>query len=452
MNNELGVRDGRIWGRPNVNLTPDVLAELGAVLGTVIGEGSLVVTARDYYPPSRMLKRAFSSGLMSTGITVIDFHGATTPELAFAIKRFGAKCGIQFTVSPYGEDTINVKFIDSNTAVFSRDKINNILELHRRRRIVRSLPYRIGWVSYAEYIHDIYVASVSGYLDTSVIRNFHPQVVVDHNFGPSDIIIPELYSNMGVDLISINAHRPPPRRGVRHLPPLKSLKRLSDITLASDSLMGVALCSDATRTLFIDEQGKIIDPDTITAIFLRGLPDGSTIVVSPFVSERVDIYASKRRIRVYRTRSITSDIPRYIRRLRAVFGYSGRCEYIFPQFSYTPDANLAIGKMLEILGYLDVKLSHLVSEIPKLPVYEEKIKIEEKYLQRVIDNLFEADEKSVSTINGIKKIVNNQVVYVKVLDNLDGLKVGVEKPTNASIDAVKRVTEEIERVLENIVR
>ena len=50
----LPVKKGRICGTANIQLTPENMAELGAALGTLLGEGSLVVTARDYYPPSRM--------------------------------------------------------------------------------------------------------------------------------------------------------------------------------------------------------------------------------------------------------------------------------------------------------------------------------------------------------------------------------------------------------------
>ncbi|RLE91129.1 MAG: phosphoglucomutase, partial [Thermoprotei archaeon] len=93
--------DGRIGGGVNRELTPEVSSELGSALGTMLGERVLVVAAREYYPPSRMLKRAFSAGLMSTGVTVVDFHAATFPELAFAVKKFGAKAGVHFAVSPF---------------------------------------------------------------------------------------------------------------------------------------------------------------------------------------------------------------------------------------------------------------------------------------------------------------------------------------------------------------
>ncbi|MEM3944310.1 MAG: hypothetical protein QXJ59_09520, partial [Thermofilaceae archaeon] len=64
MSLELEWDEGQIFGIANQTLTPDIAASLGGALGTMLGEGALVVTARDNYPPSRMLKRAFSAGLM----------------------------------------------------------------------------------------------------------------------------------------------------------------------------------------------------------------------------------------------------------------------------------------------------------------------------------------------------------------------------------------------------
>jgi len=142
--------EGQVVGTINAALTPDAAASLGGAFGTMLGEGALVVTARDNYPPSRMLKRAFSAGLMSVGVSVMDFHAATTPELVFAIKRLGAKAGIQFTVASLDRDSVAIRFFDSQGFALSAERIEELVEWARAGRVVRSLPSAIGWGTYAE--------------------------------------------------------------------------------------------------------------------------------------------------------------------------------------------------------------------------------------------------------------------------------------------------------------
>ncbi|MFW9916983.1 MAG: phosphoglucomutase, partial [Candidatus Thorarchaeota archaeon] len=84
----------RIVGIANQGLTPEKASTLGAALGTHLGPDSVVVTCRDFRSDSRMVKRAFASGLMSTGIDVLDLHATSLPILQFALKRFGASAGV----------------------------------------------------------------------------------------------------------------------------------------------------------------------------------------------------------------------------------------------------------------------------------------------------------------------------------------------------------------------
>ena len=163
------VKAGRIAGYPNLELTPEDAARLGTALGTLIGDKSIVVVARDYYPPSRMLKRSFTSGLMSTGATVMDFHAATTPELVYAIKRFGAKAGVQFTISSFSENNVTIKIFNHRGIEYSEKDIKKLVEIAEQGNFRRATPSRIGWINYAEYIHEIYSAAATRIIDSDLV-------------------------------------------------------------------------------------------------------------------------------------------------------------------------------------------------------------------------------------------------------------------------------------------
>ena len=96
------VYHGRIRVKANINMIPETLCLFGAATGTYIGgKGNVIVTGRDYRRDSRMLKRAFSGGLLSVGIDVMDLHAAPAPVVQFAVRRFGAQAGILFSCGHY---------------------------------------------------------------------------------------------------------------------------------------------------------------------------------------------------------------------------------------------------------------------------------------------------------------------------------------------------------------
>jgi len=446
----LPVEKGRICGTANIQLTPENMAELGAALGTLLGEGALVVTARDYYPPSRMLKRAFSAGLMSVGITVMDFHGATLPELAFSIKRFGAKAGIQFTVSPYRENDVNLKILDSTGAEFTTERLNELIQLYETKHIIRTIPKRIGWVSYAEYIHDIYVASLTSFLDINPIFSFSPKVVVDTNFGPSSEVLPDFLSEIGVNHITLNSHKPPIHKSVSHLPPIESLFTLSKIVIAAEANLGAAFSADASRIVLIDDRGKVLSPDETAAILVSFLPENSRISISYTMSSLVDKVAEQRKIKVSRVKGLIGDVSRHLKRIRAIFGAIDSGEFIFPQFSIAPDALLTLGKIIESLSLLEVNLSKVRNELPEINKYSIEVDLGEVSPSMFIEYVVNNFENIILTVTGVKIVLDDTWVYIDFIPERNKFRLTVEEPTSHKINLVKKLADNIRKDLETL--
>ncbi len=441
------IKDDRISGGANSALTPEVAAELGAALGTLLGEGTLVVTARDYYPPSRMLKRSFSAGLMSTGVTVVDFHAATFPELAFAVKKFGAKAGVHFTVSLKGSDEVTIKLLDYLGIEFSHERLSNLLRLFKTKHIVRTLPERIGWVTYAEYIHEIYVASLTSYLDSASIAERRPSVVADLHFGPSADVIPDMFSELGVDAVTLNAHKPPAKKGIRHTPTPFSLLRLGRMVKAAAADLGVAFCVDASRAVFTDDKGRVLTPDETVALFMLTLPENTTVVTTISASKIIDKVAEQRKLRVIRVRGHPGDISRQIRRARAAYGGSDTGEHVFPTFSLAPDGLLALGKMLEVITSTERRLSSIIDELPRVPKHREEVDVPPGIsLVKVLDIVTDAIHPSRVTVTGVKAVVNKVPIYVEPVPYKRALALEVEEPDREKLEVLRKVRDHLEEV------
>ncbi len=442
--------NNRIYGTANAQFTPENSAELGAVLGTLVGEGALVTAARDYYPPSRMLKRAFTAGLMSTGASVIDFHAATLPEVSFAVKRFGAKAGVHFSVAPYGDNVIQVKILDTAGVEISSERLEDILSMFESHHAVRAVPTRIGWVTYAEYIHDIYVSSASGFVDSSPIMVKEPLVLVDMNFGPASEVLPNLLSSIGARFIAVNSSRPPPNLVPRQLPSLKALNTLSELCKATGATFAVALSSDASQAYFIDDKGRYVDPDRFLALMALMLPQGSRLAITDSASRIVDAVAEKNKLSLVRVKGIAGDIARGVRRLRANLGATDSGEVIFPQFSLAPDGMLLIAKLLEMLSTEEVRLSTAIEALPEPQLYTLEIDADASVGLKVLDSLFLEHTEVAVAPGAIKYRLSD--LWVKVSLGMDGSKIYVsaEATSKASIEILKKEFERISELAESL--
>ena len=90
-------KNGRIIGRANYIFTPEISSVIGSIHGSLFNENETIVIGRDYHNDSRMLKRGYTSGVMGTGVNILNLSDCTYPLLQFTIRRFGASGGVYFS-------------------------------------------------------------------------------------------------------------------------------------------------------------------------------------------------------------------------------------------------------------------------------------------------------------------------------------------------------------------
>ncbi len=437
---ELEFEEGLFYGPVNTTLVPELAAELGGSLGTIIGEGAVVVVARDNYPPSRMIKRAFAAGLMSTGVTVLDFHAATTPELVYAIKRLGAKAGVQFTISSVERESIAAKLFDSQGLVFPIDKLEDIYQRAKSKRIVRALPNLIGWVTYAEYIHDIYSAAVASYVDVNSISSKKFTLVCDMNFGPSSEVLPTLLSEAGTESLLLNSHRPPARRAIAHIPSPNSITLLSRLVRSANAALGAAFCADATRVQLIDDEGKPLTSEELVGVVLEMAPSGASVVISEAISDSVEELAKKRGVRIVRVRGSFYGMQKFAKRIGAYAVVTCGNEVAFLDFSPAPDGMLATLKTLELLARTGEQLSSIRERLPKRPEVSTSLKLRGVDYLKVLSAIRSKHRDAIVAFNGVRVRVNG--IWVSINASSENLEIVAEESANAQ-EAVSALVEEV---------
>ena len=199
----------RFRGRANVEMIPETAAKMGAAVGTYLGgKDNVVVTGRDFRADSRMIKRSFSGGLLSTGTTVMDLHASPAPIVQFAVRRFGATCGALFASSHYASDEIVIRLFNHEGIEYSEREISEISKIYGHGQFLRASPSEIGTVTVAEQAILIYRNALATFVNTSKISKSDFRVVIDCSLGPSSMIVPSLLSELRCDVIAMNSYIP----------------------------------------------------------------------------------------------------------------------------------------------------------------------------------------------------------------------------------------------------
>lgn len=352
------VRWGRITGFSNKELTAELAATLGGAMGTFLEPKSIVMMGRDYRRDSRALKRAFSGGLMASGQEFIDLRAVPTSVLTFSVRRFGADAGVMFTRSHNLAGMVSIKMFDSTGIEFESNITRKIVDIAEKQEINRVPPTEIGWISIADAM-TIYTSALSGFFAEykEILKQARLRVVIDCGCGPASMIIPDLLSELGCEIITLNAHRP---RNPLFFPNPKSLIRLKETVRTTGADLGIALDAEARHAIIVDSQGRIRTAEETASVNLHSRYEpnpNATVVVGATVNPSV--YQGLDKKIIFSEYGEPGGSARLVQQHRAIFGFNDTGLFFLPQWSPESDAIVASLTVLRQMASEGIKSTDL---------------------------------------------------------------------------------------------
>jgi len=413
------VKDGRIIGKGNIELVPEITSKLAVIYGKQFDPNESVIIGRDYHYDCRMLKRSFSAGLMSSGINTLNLSDCTLPLLQFTIRRFGASGGVYFSGGHLYSDYVCIRFLDAQgieiTQLENQKMINSYINYPKGIHRVNSND--IGKLTGIPQTEDIYIKSLQQFVDRKKIGDKNWKVVIDCSYSPVGKIVPILLNEIGVEIIALNTHY---RQRIGSIPNIRTIRNTIEIIKASESHLGICFDVDASRILIIDENGSELSFEDLLMLFISyneriQKSKGNTIIINPEISSVVKKFIEENGFPVKEVKNYPGTIPRQIREERACFAASDTLEFYFPEFAPFSDGILILLKILEIMTNQDDLISSLIKGFPKgiklhktIPIPSEKI---ENFQSKLRDTLIQRNFKFYDIINELK-IINNDVYIV----------------------------------------
>ena len=407
-------KNGRIIGKVNYVFTPELATSLGAIHGTMFKQGESIVMARDFHNDCRMLKRGYTSGVMSTGVNLLNLSAIPYPLLQFTIRRFGASGGVYFSAGHLYSDEVGVRFVDAGGIELAPPEIQKIIDSYNNfpEKIRRVDPNQIGQITGIPQTDELYIKSLQQFVNKSRIKKAELKVVVDCSYGPSGKITPLLLNDVGVETIALNTHYK--QRSGSPVPSINTIRNCADIVKASNSHLGICFDVDGSRILVLDESGLEVNFEDLLMLFVTyderiTSSKSNAIITTPSVSTTVKDFITENGYPLKEVENYPGEISRQIREERACFAAADTLKFYFPEFAPFSDGNFILLKILEIMTQQNDLLSSLTKGFPKGVKKSKSIPVS----QKVIDNFHNKLIKIVEE-NGYKyhDIINE----LKVVD------------------------------------
>jgi len=249
-----------IRGVVDETLNAETVRLIGCSLGTEMQLLGCQVAAigRDGRKSSPELTEALAEGLISTGCDVVDIGMVPTPVLYRAATRISGGTGFQVTGSHNPSCYNGIKMM-INRETLAGERIQAIKNRLLNRKFSCGQGQRSGM-----NVHRDYIASILG--DIRLKKSF--KIVLDCGNGVAGTIAPEVFRNMGLEVIELYCevdgdfpnHHPDPS-----VP--ENLGDLINIVRESGADLGFAFDGDGDRLGVVSSSGQIIWPDRQMVLF-----------------------------------------------------------------------------------------------------------------------------------------------------------------------------------------
>ncbi|QYX63463.1 phosphoglucosamine mutase [Shewanella putrefaciens] len=260
-----GVR-GKVGTFP---ITPDFAMKLGWAAGTVLASTGTkeVLIGKDTRSSGYMLESAMEAGFSAAGVNVALIGPMPTPAVAYLASTFRADAGVVISAS-------HNPFYDNGIKFFSNSgtKLNDAQELEIEALLEKALNQnamqcvaseKLGKVRRIDDAAGRYIEFCKGtfpnHLSLAGLK-----IVVDSAHGAAYHIAPNVYRELGAEVISINDK--PNGVNINDHCGATHLDSLQTAVMVHEADLGIALDGDADRVMFVDHNGHVVDGDEILFI------------------------------------------------------------------------------------------------------------------------------------------------------------------------------------------
>ncbi|MDB4976108.1 MAG: Phosphomannomutase, partial [Myxococcaceae bacterium] len=356
-------REYDIRGVADRDMSDALVSDLGRALGTYLMRGRMqrIALGRDCRLSSPRLHEALRTGLLETGIRLVEIGVVPTPMMYFTVFDLDLDGGVQITGSHNPPEDNGFKMMQGKVSLFGAD-IQTLL------RMIKERDFDLRSGSSVEE-HDPLVA-YSGFVRGNIrLERKNLRIAIDAGNGAGGPTAVAALRAVGLDpielLCEMDGHFP-----VHHPDPSQpeNLELLRRTVLDNQCDLGIAFDGDADRIGVIDARGDTIWGDKLMIVFARAIlarHPGAAIISEVKCSQTMydDITAHGGRGIMWRTGH--SLIKKKMREEHALLAgeMSGHMFFADRFYGYD-DAVYACLRLLEIVASAKVPLHDLLADVP----------------------------------------------------------------------------------------
>jgi phosphomannomutase len=334
----------------------DVAHEVGRAFARVVGGGRIGL-GRDMRLTAPELAARYREGLMDEGAHVLDAGMVGTEMLYWLVGSSELDGGLMCTASHNPKAYTGAKMVGRGAVPASIEDVQSTID---------GLGEPPGGGSYEEVdIYEDFQRAALAFIDREAVRPL--KVVVDGGNGMAGPMVGPLLEQLGLDLVT--TYWVPDGEFPDHEPnPLLEENRrfIVDKVRSEQADLGIAWDGDADRCFFIDDTGRFVDGDFLTALLAESVLEkqpGADILYDVRASRAVPDIVGQFGGKAHVNRVGHAFFKRRMRDEGGAFGGEVSGHYYFRDFYNADSGTIPALLILELLSHRGARLSELLEPL-----------------------------------------------------------------------------------------
>ena len=375
-----------VRGVANVEpMTSETVTRLGMAIAARLHESkrhARIAIGKDTRLSGYMFESALASGIVSMGADVWLTGPLPTPGIAFITSSMRCDAGIVISAShnPYQDNGIKI---------FARDgfKLPDSVELEiealsRSPELLskRAVSGDIGYTRKIEDARGRYIVFCKSTFPTELTLD-GMTIVVDGAHGAAYRVGPSVFEELGAKVIAI--HTNPNGKNINDRCGALHPEVMANAVRAHDANLGIALDGDADRLVLCDENGDIIDGDSVMALCATRMLSAGKLAKNTLVSTVMSNLGLERAMKRAGGTLVRTQVgDRYVVEEMRQHGYNLGGEQsghlVFLDHATTGDGIVAALRVLAIMVREGRPLSELAKVMTRAPQVLLNLTVEKK--------------------------------------------------------------------------
>lgn len=406
-------------------------ASLARLCRDGLGRTPRLVTGRDTRESGAWIEEAFHAGATAEGAECLSAGVITTPGVAYVAKAGDFDAGIVISAShnPFEDNGLKIFNPSGKKAKESTERsVEADIYADRMPEIQKGFSVDR---SRTEEFQNIYLDHLAAEFDG--INLAGRTIVLDCANGAASHLAPRLFERLGASVTAIN-HSPDGRNinkdcGSLHLEHLQ--QKVTEIKADA----GVAFDGDADRSLFVDENGRVVDGDAAMWVMAKYFQDhgklsAGKVIATVMSNIGLELALRSRNIELVRTAVGDKYVLDELLASGAEIGGEQSGHIIFPEKSIVGDGMLTALFLMQAVSEAGGTLSEAVNGFVGYPQVLVNVKVREKKPFEDVAAIFDASRAAEETLNGTGRLL----LRYSGTENL--ARVMIEGKNQAEIDSM----------------